>query len=230
MTEIANYVTVDNPEYTPTSAAILGPFWSPNAPWRDLGASIIQDSHEGSVAYMHGIIRDLATHKPIPDVTFDIWQASSNGKYDFQDPSNQSDNNLRGKFKTDKNGEYRLYCLRPTAYSLPQDGPSYQLLQAVDRHPMRPAHIHLMITHDSYKPCVTQIYPKDDPWLATDTVFAVKDDLVVDFTPLKAVPSSMSAHTGPGGAAQLELELDITLAPRGSAMSNTDPIDDKSAH
>ncbi|KAI7212384.1 protocatechuate 3,4-dioxygenase beta subunit, partial [Hortaea werneckii] len=152
VTEIANYVQSENSQYAPTSAAILGPFWSPNAPWRQLGDSVIQDKHDGIVTYMHGIIRDMQTQKPIPNVTFDFWQASSNGKYDFQDPGNQSDNNLRGKFKTDENGEYRLYCLRPTAYSLPQDGPSWQLLQAIDRHPMRPAHIHLMITHDEYKP------------------------------------------------------------------------------
>lgn len=224
VTEIANYVTIDNPEYTPTSAAILGPFWSPNAPWRELGDSIIQCPHEGTVTYMHGIIRDLKTQQPIPNVTFDIWQASSNGKYDFQDPEGQVDNNLRGKFKTDANGEYRLYCLRPTAYSLPQDGPSWQLLQAVDRHPMRPAHIHLRITHDAYKPCITQIYPSDDPWLATDTVFAVKDDLVVDFNPLKALPPSMAPHKGPGGAAVKELELNITLAPVGSAASNAESV------
>ncbi|KAI7364728.1 protocatechuate 3,4-dioxygenase beta subunit, partial [Hortaea werneckii] len=196
VTEIANYVQSENSQYAPTSAAILGPFWSPNAPWRQLGDSVIQDKHDGIVTYMHGIIRDMQTQKPIPNVTFDFWQASSNGKYDFQDPGNQSDNNLRGKFKTDENGEYRLYCLRPTAYSLPQDGPSWQLLQAIDRHPMRPAHIHLMITHDEYKPVVTQIYPKDDPWLATDTVFAVKDDLVVDFVPLKDLPATMSPHKG----------------------------------
>jgi catechol 1,2-dioxygenase len=146
VTEIANYVQTEDPNYSPTSAAILGPFWSPNAPWRKLGDSIIQDKHEGLVTYMHGTIRDLSTQKPIPNVTFDMWQASSNGKYDFQDSDNQSDNNLRGKFKTDENGEYRLYCLRPTAYSLPIDGTSYQLLSAIDRHPMRPAHIHLMVS------------------------------------------------------------------------------------
>lgn len=226
VTEIANYVQIDEPEYVPTSAAILGPFWSPNAPWRNLGESIIQDKHEGIVTYMHGIVRDLKTHQPLPNVTFDIWQASSNGKYDFQDPANQSDNNLRGKFKTDDKGEYRLYCLRPTAYSLPQDGPSWDLLQAIDRHPMRPAHIHLMITREGYKPCITQIYPKDDPWLATDTVFAVKDDLVVDFVPLgeKGIPASMKEHTGYGGKATHELELDIVLAPMGSHASNAKPV------
>ncbi len=64
---------------------------------------------------------------------------------------------------------------------------------------------------------MTQIYPKDDPWLATDTVFAVKDDLVVDFNPLKEIPASMSEHKGPGGKATKELELNIVLAPKGMA-------------
>jgi catechol 1,2-dioxygenase len=106
----------------PTSSTILGPFWSPNAPFRDLGGSIIQDAHNGQVALMHGKVSDLVTKKGIPNAIVDIWQASSNGKYDFQDPENQSDNNLRGKFRTDGEGNYHFYCLRPTAYSLPTDG------------------------------------------------------------------------------------------------------------
>ena len=73
------------------------------------------------------------------------------------------------------------------------------------------------VTHEDYKPVITQIYPKDDPWLSTDTVFAVKDDLVVDFTPIKELPKSMSEHKGPGGAATKELNLDIVLAPKGMA-------------
>jgi protocatechuate 3,4-dioxygenase beta subunit len=151
---------------------------------------------------MHGKVVDLETKKGIPNAVVDIWQASSNGKYDFQDPDNQSPNNLRGKFRTDENGDYYFYCLRPTAYSLPTDGPSWTLLQMLDRHPMRPAHIHLMITADNYKSVVTQIFPSDDPWLKTDTVFAVKDDLVVDFTPSK------------DPKAERDLLLDITLAPK----------------
>jgi catechol 1,2-dioxygenase len=94
---------------------------------------------------MHGKVTDLLTGKGIPGAVVDIWQASSNGKYDFQDPENQSDNNLRGKFKCDENGEYHFYCLKPTAYSLPTDGPAGVLLKLLDRHPMRPAHIHLMV-------------------------------------------------------------------------------------
>jgi catechol 1,2-dioxygenase len=101
----------------PTSSSILGPFWSPNAPFRPLGGNIIQDPAPGGhPALMHGKVTDLLTGKGIPGAVVDIWQASSNGKYDFQDPENQSDNNLRGKFKCDENGEYNFYYLKPTAY------------------------------------------------------------------------------------------------------------------
>lgn len=69
----------------------------------------------------------------------------------------------------------------------------------------------------------TQIYPKDDPWLETDTVFAVKDDLVVDFIPLKELPSKMPPHKGPGGEATRELELNIILAPKSMVGVTTQP-------
>jgi len=198
---------------TPTSSSILGPFWSPNAPFRELGGTIIQDPHKGQVALMHGQVLDLVTKKPIVGAVFDIWQASANGKYDFQDPENQSPNNLRGKFRTDKDGKYYFYCLKPTAYSLPTDGPAGQLLKALDRHPMRPAHIHLMVSHDDYKPVTTQIFPRDDPYLTTDSVFAVKDDLVVDFPKLEG-----------DKVATLELKYSVTLAPKNSGKASDIPL------
>jgi len=201
--EIAHHHAMETEE-VPTSSSILGPFWSPNAPFRNLGDSIMQDPHNGQVALMHGQVKDIVTGKGIANAVVDIWQASSNGKYDFQDPENQSDNNLRGKFRTDKDGNYYYYCLKPTAYSLPTDGPAGVLLKILDRHPMRPAHIHMMVSHEDYKPVTTQLFPKDDPYLETDTVFAVKGDLVVDFKPLKG-----------DSQATLDLPYDFKLAPKG---------------
>lgn len=58
------------------------------------------------------------------------------------------------------------------------------------------------VTHDDYRPLVNQIYPNDDPWLETDTVFAVKDDLVVNFAPAK------------DSKAELDLEYNIVLVPK----------------
>jgi protocatechuate 3,4-dioxygenase beta subunit len=71
-----------------------------------------------------------------------------------------------------------------------------------DRSPWRPAHIHLKITHDDYKPVVSQLYPKNDPHLVDDSVFAVKDDLVVEFPHLEGDPK-----------ATCELNYPIRLAP-----------------
>lgn len=145
MVEINNYHAL-KADQRPTSHAILGPFWSPDAPFRKNGDSIIMSPHKGQVALMHGQVTDVVTQMPIANAVVDIWEASSNGKYDFQDPDNQVDNNLRGKFRTDGNGYYHLYCLKPTAYSLPTDGPAGQIFQILDRHPMRPAHIHVMVS------------------------------------------------------------------------------------
>ncbi|KAF1945620.1 hypothetical protein EJ02DRAFT_441705 [Clathrospora elynae] len=189
---------------TPTSSTILGPFWSPHSPFRELGDSIVRNEHpEGQKTLMHGVVRDLDTKKGIPGAVIDIWQASANGKYDFQDPENQEPNNLRGKFTTNEKGEYWYYCYKPTAYSLPTDGAAGQLFKTLDRHPFRPAHIHLMVSADNYKPLITQLYPRDDQWVSNDTVFAVKDDLLLDFEPSK------------DPKAKLDLTYNVTLAPTG---------------
>lgn len=152
---------------------------------------------------MHGTVTDVITKKPIANAIVDIWMASANGKYDFQDPDNQTPNNLRGKFRTNDEGKYWYYCLHPTAYSLPTDGPAGTLFTLLDRHPMRPAHIHLMVSAgDKYKPVTTQLFPRDDPYVQSDTVFAVKDDLLIDFHPKTDDPK-----------ATLDLEYNITLMP-----------------
>ena len=59
------------------------------------------------------------------------------------------------------------------------------------------------VTHEGYRPVTTQLYPRDDPYVPNDTVFAVKDDLLVDFAPRDGDPH-----------AQLELEYHVKLAPR----------------
>jgi catechol 1,2-dioxygenase len=55
---------------------------------------------------------------------------------------------------------------------------------------------------DGYKPVTTQIFDRIDPYLKDDSVFAVKESLIVDFVDLKGNPR-----------ASLELEYNITLSP-----------------
>lgn len=209
--EINHTIVTDNGR-APTSSAILGPFWSPETPFRDLGASVVQDMpKDGQLTFFHGVIKDVDTGKGIPGVVFDMWQASTNGKYDVFDTENQTRHNLRGKFKTDENGKFWFYCLKPTEYAIDTSGPSAELLAMMGRHPYRPAHIHMMVTHPDYVGVTAQLYPRDDPYLETDTVSAVKDDLLLDFKPV---------DNDPHGAV-LDVEYDVRLLSKKYKPDNT---------
>jgi catechol 1,2-dioxygenase len=100
---------------------------------------------KGEIAYMTGQVVDFETKKPLVNADVEVWQASTNGLYEQQDPE-QEEFNLRGKFKTDAEGRYSFYCLRPTPYPVPDDGPAGKLLKLMDRHPFRPAHIHIIVS------------------------------------------------------------------------------------
>ncbi|KHO02122.1 catechol dioxygenase [Metarhizium album ARSEF 1941] len=184
-----------------TASAILGPFWRQDTPHRENGTTIsFETPSDGQVVYMYGKVTDVATGKPLQNASVDVWQASTNGLYEQQDP-NQREHNLRGVFHTDADGNYSFYCLRPTPYPVPQDGPAGKLLGMMDRQVFRPAHIHLMVQHDGHKSLTTQIFDKDCKYLDNDSVFAVKKELSVEFVPRKG-----------DAQASLELEYNITLA------------------
>ena len=161
--------------------AILGPMYQPAAPRLPLGGSIIQGDADGQVTYMEGYVRDASGH-PIADATLDVWQAGTDGLYDIQDPA-QSGTNLRGLCTTDANGHYAFKCLRPTAYPIPDDGIGGVLLQALHRHPMRPAHLHLIVGAEGKRSIISQLYDRDCPYIDNDSIFAVKDTLVLTFEP-----------------------------------------------
>lgn len=143
--------TTGSPSTNPTFSAILGPFYRPNAPKLPRDASIVQPNSlpphlPADYTYLHGHIYDSTTGKPLEGAELDIWHTAPNGLYEQQDPD-QPDMNLRGRFYTDSDGAFGLYCLRPTSYPIPVDGPAGKLLNLMDRHPMRPAHIHFIVSH-----------------------------------------------------------------------------------
>ncbi|KAF2219801.1 Intradiol ring-cleavage dioxygenase [Elsinoe ampelina] len=206
--EITYKVATDAPDL-PTATAILGPFWRKDAPKRAMGDSIIIGGIEkGDYTLMSGEITDFVTGKPIEGAEVDVWHTAPNGLYEQQDPD-QPDMNLRGRFTTGADGKYSFYCLRPTSYPIPFDGPSGTLLKLLDRHPMRPAHIHFIVSAPGYKPLVTQIFDRRDEYITNDSVFAVKDSLVVDFVPFKGDPK-----------ADFKLDYDFRLASYESGGQN----------
>ncbi|KAF7552343.1 hypothetical protein G7Z17_g4379 [Cylindrodendrum hubeiense] len=186
-----------------TLTAILGPFWRADTPTRPNGTTIsFETPKDGIVSFLHGTITCANTGKPIPNASVEVWQASTNGLYEQQD-ADQRDCNLRGKFITDDKGRYSFYCLKPTPYPIPEDGPAGKLLRMLDRHFYRPAHLHFMVIADGFKSVTTQIFDSDSEYLGNDTVFAVKDGLTVTFTPRKGDPE-----------ANWELEFNMSLATK----------------
>jgi hydroxyquinol 1,2-dioxygenase len=161
-----------------TASTVLGPFYRPGARELPYGASISQDGR-GEPAVLMG--RVLAPDgAPISGAMLDVWETSENGLYEQQDPS-QPDMNLRGRFRTDAAGRYKLVGIKPASYPIPDDGTVGQLLRALGRHPYRPAHVHFIVTAEGYRPLTTHLFVKGDPYLASDAVFATRDSLVVDF-------------------------------------------------
>lgn len=182
------YTLATDASDAPTASAILGPFWRKDAPLRQMGDStVLNEILDGDHTCLYGVVTDYTTGKPIEGAELDIWHTAPNGLYEQQD-ENQPDMNLRGRYITGADGKFSIYCLRPTSYPIPFDGPAGKLLQLLDRHPMRPAHIHFIVSAKGYKPLITQIFDRRDKHITNDSVFAVKDTLIVDFLPRKDDP------------------------------------------
>jgi hydroxyquinol 1,2-dioxygenase len=55
------------------------------------------------------------------------------------------------------------------------------LLNAADRSPMRPAHVHFMVSAPDYEPVTTHVFEAGDEYLDSDAVFGVKESLITEF-------------------------------------------------
>jgi hydroxyquinol 1,2-dioxygenase len=159
-----------------TESTVQGPFHRPNAPEYPLGAMVAKDPPDGEPCVVRGTIKG-ADGKPVAGAVLDIWETGEHG-YDVQKGDAMD---LRGVFRTDAEGKFWFRCVKPVSYPVPDDGPVGRMLKQTGRHPMRPAHLHFMITAPGYDRLVTHLFVKGDEYLDSDAVFGVKESLVVDF-------------------------------------------------
>jgi hydroxyquinol 1,2-dioxygenase len=180
-----------------TESTVLGPFYVEGAP--DLPAGFdISHGGEGELSEVSGRVR-TPTGKPIAGAVLDVWQTAPNGFYSTQDPK-QDRFNLRGRFRSDAEGAFFFRTIKPTSYPVPTDGPVGAILNAMGRHPMRPAHLHFIVSAPGYETLTTHLFVEGDPYLDSDVVFGVKNSLIVPFKPK------------PGGKV-LEARYDFGLKP-----------------
>jgi catechol 1,2-dioxygenase len=165
---------------TETSQNLLGPFWRLNSPRVDNGGTIVRSTTPGQALFMSGQVVDVAG-APIAAAEVDIWHSSPVGLYENQDPA-QENFNLRGKFTTDATGKFWFRSVKPAGYPIPTSGVVGRLLEAQQRHPFRPAHVHALIFKPGFKTMISQIYADDDEHLDSDVQFGVTQALTATFT------------------------------------------------
>ncbi len=166
-----------------TSSSVLGPFHVSNPPPLAVGGDMKRD-YEGETVLVEGTVRDTEGNA-IPGAQIDIWQTAPNGMYSSQDPE-QDIHSFHGLMTADENGRYAFTTVRPVEYTVPTDGPVGDILNAAGRHPWRPSHLHYIVTAEGFRSLVTEVFPDDDPYLDQDTVFGVREDLVMTYVPQPA--------------------------------------------
>lgn len=162
-----------------TETTVLGPFYREGAPELPPGGNMGAMDSNGMPLLISGQVTD-PSGKPIAGAVLDCWQASSVGMYDSQ-MGDGEELGMRGVYRTDSEGRYLLRTTKPKWYPIPTDGPVGDMIRATARHPYRPGHVHFMISAPGYQTLVTHIFDSTSKYLDSDTVFAVKDSLVVNF-------------------------------------------------
>lgn len=162
-----------------TESTVLGPFFLDGVQTLPMGANIAKAAG-GEKTIVKGRVLDT-NGNPIAGARMNVWQGNHEGFYDIQQPDLQPEKNLRGVFVTDSNGEYSFETIKPVPYPIPADGPVGKMLIEMGRHPYRPSHIHFIIEAEGYKKLVTHLFASDSEYLDSDTVFGVKESLIIDF-------------------------------------------------
>jgi hydroxyquinol 1,2-dioxygenase len=162
-----------------TESTVTGPFHVVDSPVRELGADISLPG-SGEPCLVTGRVTGPAG-EPVPGALIDVWQADAEGFYDVQQPDPAAVGSLRGLFTADAEGRFWFRTIVPRHYPIPVDGPVGRLLEAMARHPYRPAHIHFIAKAPGYAPVTTHVFVEDSPYLDSDAVFGVKESLVRAF-------------------------------------------------
>jgi catechol 1,2-dioxygenase len=133
------------PENCRTTDDILGPFYLAGAPFKD---DIIPEGVVAEPLLVQGRVLS-GCQDPIADAIVEIWNANEEGAYD-----SSVDFFFRGRYRTAADGKYSFRTIVPGRYL---NGNTY-----------RPSHIHFRITAPGYAELVSQIYFREDPFIASD--------------------------------------------------------------
>jgi protocatechuate 3,4-dioxygenase beta subunit len=172
-------VLVDTPRQTE------GPFYPDRLPLdTDNDLVIVNDALTPSVGDITNLTGRVLSRSgdPLRDIVVEIWQVDHHGVYLHSRSGSvaRRDQNFQGfgRFVTGSTGEYRFRTIKPVPY------------------PGRTPHIHVKIKRGDRELLTTQCYIKGHPQNDGDGVLRrirdprARESVLVDFTPVRSVPTA----------------------------------------
>ncbi|SRR5258706_10207599 len=194
-----------------TEATVFGPFYVEGAPEHENGADI-SNGARGEPCFVSGQVRGL-DGSPVAGAQIDVWQSDEDGFYDVQKPSEGSDapaHQARARLRSGSDGRFNFRSILAEAYPIPHDGPVGRMLEALGRHPWRPAHLHFLIKAPGYETLITHVFRAGDQYLDSDAVFGVRSSLVTDWIKHDRGPAPDGSRVEPPF---YSLDYDFVLNP-----------------
>lgn len=161
-----------------TDSTVLGPYYWEGAPELPAGANLAEGV-KGEPAFYAGRVLS-SDGSPIAGATLDVWSGDGEGTYDMQ--MEDAGMRARGRIRTDAEGRYRFRSIKPNYYPVPTDGPVGRMLEKMGRHPMRPGHIHMIVSAPGHQAITTHLFAAGSEYIDSDAVFGVKESLVTEFS------------------------------------------------
>jgi hydroxyquinol 1,2-dioxygenase len=160
---------------TATPSTVFGPFFVEGSRHFENGEDIANGA-PGEPCLVQGRVVST-TGESIAGAHLEVWQADDDGFYDVQHRELEESRG-RGNLTSADDGRFWFWSVKPVGYPIPGDGPVGDLLRATNRSPMRPAHVHFMVSAPGYEPVTTHVFADGDPDLDSDAVFGVKGELI----------------------------------------------------
>ncbi len=177
-----------------TTADVLGPYYAPGAPVRNVIAS---PDEPGTRLFIRGRVHAADCATPLAGTIVDVWQASAAGCYSVLENCPDEDPfNLRGQFMTDATGAYAFESVLPGYYA------------------GRCRHIHFRIAPLAGPVLVTQLYFAGDPRIPSDPL-ASRPEAAARIIPLTADPEGLH------GAFDVNLDAEASSAADPAASAPT---------
>jgi|SRR5690606_19920645 len=166
------------PEKGSVESTVLGPYYWEGAPELPCGSNLAEGV-VGERTLYSGRVLDVEG-RPLPGALLDIWSGDGEGNYDMQ-MGEDVGMRARGKIRTDEQGRYWFWSIKPKFYPVPTDGPVGRMLRRMGRHPYRPGHIHLIISAPGHESVTTHLFPADSEYLYSDAVFGMRESLIAHY-------------------------------------------------